>query len=88
MERGVTMRIQISEKPMKAVLFYISKEEGADKEFMNSLNPQFNAWKARGYFPAVFESGNGSLEDAMYLLMKHNIELKAEKRLKKRERER
>ncbi len=39
MERGVTMRIQVSEKSMKAVLFYISEEEVADKKFMNSLNP-------------------------------------------------
>ncbi len=74
------MRIQVKEKPIKAVLFYISEEEAADKELMKSLNPQFDSWKAKGYLPTVFESGKGSLEDGMYMLMKYNMELIAKKR--------
>ncbi len=74
------MRIQVRETPIKAVLFYVSKEEAENKELINSLNPQFDSWKSKGYFPAVFESGEGSLEDGMYMLMKYNMELIAKKR--------
>ncbi len=81
------MRIQVKEEPLKAVLFYISEEEAADKELMDSLNPQFDSWKAKGYLPTVFESGKGSLEDTMHSLMKYNIELMAEKRVKARKRD-
>ncbi len=71
------MKFEIRETPIKAALFWISKEEARDKEFMAKLKPQFKKWKAKGYLPAVFESGEGNLEDSMYLLMKHNMKVLA-----------
>ncbi len=71
------MKFEIRETPIKAVLFWISKAEAEDKEFMDSLKPEFKKWKKKGYLPTVFESGEGSLEDGMYLLLKHNMEVLA-----------
>ena len=71
------MKIEIRERPFKTVLFWMSKEEAADKELNASLKPQFAEWKKKKYLPVVFESGDGNLEDSMYMLMKRNIEVLA-----------
>lgn len=75
------MRFEVKKAPRKIATFWISAEEGRNQTFMASLKPQFKIWKDKGYLPVVMESGEGSLEDSMYLLMKHNYELLAQKQL-------
>lgn len=71
------MKIEIRERPFKTVLFWMSKEEAADKELNASLKPRFAEWKKKKYLPVIFESGDGNLEDSMYMLMKRNLEVLA-----------
>lgn len=73
------MKIEVRERPYKAVMFWLSKEESKDKNLLASLQPRFKEWKAKKYLPVVFETGIQSLEDGMYMLMKHNYEVLAEK---------
>lgn len=70
------MRFEVQEKPIKVAAYWVSKEEAADKDFMNSLKPEFKAWKKKNYLPVVYEAGEGNVEDNMYMLMKHNYDLK------------
>lgn len=70
------MRIDVQEKPMKIAAFWVSKAEAADTDFMNSLKPEFKAWKRKNYLPVVYEAGEENMEDNMYMLMKHNYDLK------------
>lgn len=71
------MEIEVHEQPHKTVIFWLSKEESEDKNFLASLQPQFKEWKVKKYQPVVFESGTQSLEDSIYLLMKHNYKVLA-----------
>ena len=71
------MKIEIRERPFKTVLIWMSKEEAADKQLNASLKSQFAEWKKKKYLPVVFESGDGNLEDSMYMLMKRNLEVLA-----------
>ena len=71
------MKIEVRERPYKTVLFWLSREEAGDEDLMASLNPQFSKWKAKNYLPVVFQSGDGDLEDSMYMLMKRNLEVLA-----------
>ena len=71
------MKIEIRERPYKTVLLWMSREEAADEELQASLNPKFAEWKKKNYLPIVFESGEGNLEDSMYMLMKRNLEVLA-----------
>ena len=71
------MKIEIRERPYKTVLLWMSKEEAADEELQASLKPKFAEWKKKNYLPIVFESGEGNLEDSMYMLMKRNLEVLA-----------
>lgn len=73
------MRIEVRDAPRKVVYFWLSKSEAADKKLMDSLKAQFKEWKNKNYLPIVFESGGESLEDNMYMLMKRNMELLANK---------
>lgn len=75
------MKIEAREIPHKTVLFWLSRAEAADSQVMDSLKPLFKNWKNRGYLPVVFESGEGDMNDSMYLLMKRNFELLAKKEL-------
>ena len=70
------MRIDVQEKPMKIAAFWVSKAEAADKNFMDSLRPEFKAWKRKNYIPVVYEAGEENIEDNMYMLMRHNYDLK------------
>ena len=70
------MRIDVQEKPMKIAAFWVSKAEAADKNFMDSLRPEFKAWKRKNYLPVVYEAGEENIEDNMYMLMRHNYDLK------------
>ena len=71
------MKIEVRERPYKAVLFWLSREEAGDESLIASLTPQFSKWKSKNYLPVVFESGDGNLEDSMYMLMKRNLEVLA-----------
>lgn len=75
------MKIEVREVPCKAVLLWLSRTEAADNQVMDSLKSQFKSWKNRGYLPVVFESGEGNMEDHLYLLMKRNYEILAKKEL-------
>ncbi len=75
------MKIEVREVPHKTVLFWLSRVEAADSQVMNSLKLQFKSWKDKGYLPVVFESGEGNMEDHLYLLMKRNYEILAKKEL-------
>ena len=59
------MRIDVQEKPMKIAAFWVSKAEAADTDFMNSLKPEFKAWKRKNYLPVVYEAGEENMEDNM-----------------------
>ena len=71
------MKIEIRERPYKTVLLWMSREEAADEKLTASLKPRFAEWKKNKYLPIVFESGEGKLEDSMYMLMKRNLEVLA-----------
>lgn len=73
------MRIDVQEKPMKIAAFRVSKAEAADTDFMNSLKPEFKVWKKKNYLPVVYEAGEENMEDNMYMLMKHNYDLKVKR---------
>lgn len=73
------MIIEVKEGSEKMVYYWMSNEEGQDKELMASLGPQFKEWKSKKYQPVVFISGTESLEDGMYMLMKRNYKEIAEK---------
>lgn len=69
------MKREVHEEPYKTVIFWLSKEECEDENLLASLQPQFKEWKSKKYQPVVFESGTQSLEDGMYLIMKHNYKV-------------
>ena len=71
------MKREVHEEPYKTVIFWLSKEECEDENFLASLQPQFKEWKSKKYQPVVFESGTQGLEDGMYLIMKHNYKVLA-----------
>ena len=71
------MKIEIREQPVKAVLYWLSQDEANDESLMSSLRLQFAKWKAKKYLPVVMESGDGNIEESMYCLMKHNLEVMA-----------
>ena len=74
------MKFEVKESP-KIAAFWVSKAEACDKAFMASLKPQFKQWKERGYQTVVYESGEQSLDECLYMLMKHHIEVSAKKEL-------
>ncbi|MBR3588980.1 MAG: hypothetical protein IKL16_05410 [Clostridia bacterium] len=73
------MKIDVKEKPRKMVLIWLSVDEANDRDLMHTLEEKYGEWKNQGYLPVVFKSGTGNLEDSMYLLMKHNYEVYAQK---------
>lgn len=68
------MQIEVTERPMKMVCYWMSTLEGQDEELMASLKPQFKEWKLKKYQPVIYVSGTDSLEDGMYMLMKRNYD--------------
>lgn len=68
------MQIEVTERPMKMVCYWMSTQEGQDEELMASLKPQFKEWKLKKYQPVIYVSGTDSLEDGMYMLMKRNYD--------------
>ena len=69
---------EIKEEPIKAVLYYVSQAENANKELMASVRAECVEYKKQAYQPVIFISGNESLEETLYYLMKHNLQVLAE----------
>jgi len=75
------VKIDYVEEPLRQVRIWLTRAEGKDQALLDSLKPRYKEWKAQGYLPVVFESGESKLEDDMYLLLKHNYELIKQQRL-------
>ena len=65
----------------KVASWWLSNEEQQDEHITDSLRPQFKEWKAKGYLPVVFRSGNDDLEGCTHDLMKYNFTLEAQQRV-------
>ena len=72
------IRIEVKEKP-KLVLFYLSRQEIADKELMKEIEDNAQALKNLSFLSVVVESGEDDLKDSLYCLMKQNRKAVAEK---------
>ena len=57
----------------KLVCYYLSRQERDDKVFRESLKPEYQLWKERGYLTCVFLSGDGDLKEAIEGLIRHNL---------------
>lgn len=66
------MKIEVRERPRKMILYWMSKDESQNTDLMLSLRSEFKMWKTHNYQPVVFVSGEGNMQDSMYLLMKRN----------------
>ncbi len=75
--KGNTVIKNIKETPIKAVIYYICQQEHADLALMDSIYKECAEFKKQEYQPVIFISGKESLEECLYYLMKHNIELMA-----------
>lgn len=73
-----TIRIEVKEKP-NLVLFYLSRQETADKELMKEIEGNAQALKNLSFLSVVVESGEDDLKDSLYCLMKQNRKAVAEK---------
>lgn len=67
--------------------YWLSREERDNQELRKSLNPEYKAWKEKGYKVCVFLSGEGNLVELTKELLIHNKEVLA-KKMVQRERER
>lgn len=81
------MILEVCEKE-KLALYWLSNEEKEDKEFRNSLKPQYREWKNKGYKVACFLSGKDDIVESTKELLIHNKEVLAEQSVKKRTKDR
>ena len=56
----------------KLLEIWLTNAECQDETISASLQPLFEAYKARGYFPVVYESGEGDLLESIRHLLLHN----------------
>ena len=73
------------DREKKIVCYYLSRKERDDTVFRESLKPEYQIWKERGYLSCVFLSGDGDLKETIEGLIRHNLEVMAKKNLKERE---
>ena len=73
------MRVEVKEQPCKLILFYLSREESADKNLRQALRENAQIWKDNSFLSVVVESGEDDIEDSLYCLMKQNRKAVAEK---------
>ena len=59
------MEIQVKEFSFKMIAVWLCKREANDSELMLELNRRFKEWKAAGYLPVVYESGDGNMEEVI-----------------------
>lgn len=67
------MKTQMMEAPRRAQLYWLSKSEMDDEAFMAFLQSVIANQKEQGTLPVIIESGEGDLEEMVYLLLKRNI---------------
>ena len=63
----------------KYVSVWLTKAESADPALRESLKSLYSEYKQKKYRVVVFESGRGDLPTLTKDLLKHNIELSAQK---------
>ena len=63
----------------KYVSVWLTKAESADTALRESLKSLYSEYKQKKYRVVVFESGRGDLPTLTRDLLKHNIELSAQK---------
>lgn len=63
----------------KYVSIWLTKDEAADSDLRENLKPLYSEYKQKKYRVVVFESGRGDLPMLTRDLLKHNIELSAQK---------
>ena len=63
----------------KYVSVWLTKAESADPALKESLKSLYSEYKQKKYRVVVFESGRGDLPTLTRDLLKHNIELSAQK---------
>ena len=63
----------------KYVSVWLTKAESADLALRESLKSLYSEYKQKKYRVVVFESGRGDLPTLTRDLLKHNIELSAQK---------
>lgn len=68
------MKIQTIQAPKKVQVYWLSRDEAQDEAVKTFLKNDFALQKEQGVLPVVIESGGGSLEEALYLLMKRQVE--------------
>lgn len=71
----------------KLVCYYLSRQERDDKVFRESLKPEYQLWKERGYLSCVFLSGDGDLKESIEELIRHNLEVMAKKEVERKTKE-
>ena len=71
------MEIQVKEFSFKMIAVWLCKREANDSELMLELNLRFKEWKAAGYLPVVYESGEDNMEEVIKALMRQRIEKRA-----------
>ena len=69
----------------KIVYYFLSRQERDDKVFRESLIPEYQIWKERGYLSCLFLSGDEDLKENIEDLIRHNLWVMAKKNLKERE---
>ncbi len=73
------MIMQVMNSPNKEAVFWLNNEEACDRYFIDKIKPHLQEWKAKGYLPVIIKPGDDSLEDEMYMLMKHTLEISAKR---------
>ena len=77
------MFMEVDEKD-KMAYYWLSKEEKDDKEFRESLRPEFRVWNQKGYKVVNFLSGTEDLVKNTTDLLLHNRDVMARERVRKR----
>lgn len=75
------MILEVCERD-KIAMFWLSTQEKEDKDFRQSLKPQYREWKRKGYKVACFLSGKGDIVESTKELLIHNKEVLAEQKVK------
>lgn len=74
------MRIIANEKD-RFLEIWLTKAEKNEVALRESLKPLYKWWKAKGYLPVVYESGEGDLKESLVGLLRHNREIIAKREL-------
>lgn len=64
------MKIQTMDAPKRAQIYWLNHSEAQDEAISAFLQNDFSLQKEQKILSVVIESGNGELEEQLYLLMK------------------